>query len=537
MSYIINTTDGKQLVVLKDGTIDVSTTGLALFGKGYAGFGENLNENFVKLLENFAYTKAPSKKLKGQIWYDTLTNQIKVWNGSTFKPVGSSTVSINKPSNVNAGDMWFDSGNKQLYVYSGTVWQLIGPTTISGTGVTQVIPDSIRDSVGVYKSILKFTVDDQIVGIISRNQFTPLTGVPGFPEIFKGITLNSTSIVGVKLTGTATNAESLNGFTASDFLKSAEPETTNYQFTVASDSGILIGASSDGQLLVEGADVILQNNSSSGDIVFRVNRSGTPEVEAMTITGNTGHVSIPNLTVAGTFTVTGTQVIVESTTLSIEDNIIELNRNISSAAAMPNFSGLKVKRSASDLPTEENLYWVWDETFAYDGSTSNGNAGGAWTAFRDQGEIATPTLVDIRANIVHATSTSAQYADLAERYATDMPLEAGDVVILGGKQEITKSTQSYDNNVFGVVSEKPAFLMNKDAGNNDSHPMIALTGRVGVKVSGIGNRGDRIVSSDVPGVAMVATIDNCTAFNVLGRLIDNKYDSIITITECVIGVK
>lgn len=79
--------------------------------------------------------------------------------------------------------------------------------------------------------------------------------------------------------------------------------------------------------------------------------------------------------------------------------------------------------------------------------------------------------------------------------------------------------------------------MNKDAGNNDSHPMIALTGRVGVKVSGIGNKGDRIVSSDVPGVAMVATIDNCTAFNVLGRLIDNKYDSIITITECVIGVK
>ena len=71
MSYIINKTDGSKLITLKDGTVDIVTTDLALFGKGYAGFGERLNENFVKLLENFAYTKAPSKKVKGQLWYDT----------------------------------------------------------------------------------------------------------------------------------------------------------------------------------------------------------------------------------------------------------------------------------------------------------------------------------------------------------------------------------------------------------------------------------------------------------------------------------
>ena len=119
MSYTINKTDGTKLVVLKDGTVDISTTDLALFGKGYAGFGERLNENFVKILENFANTTAPAKKIKGQLWYDTLTNQIKVWNGSTFKPVGSSTVGTTRPTSVNAGDMWFDTGNGQLYVYSG----------------------------------------------------------------------------------------------------------------------------------------------------------------------------------------------------------------------------------------------------------------------------------------------------------------------------------------------------------------------------------------------------------------------------------
>jgi hypothetical protein len=538
MSYTINKTNGTKLVVLKDGTVDISTTDLALFGKGYAGFGERLNENFIKVLENFANTAAPAKKIKGQLWYDTLTNQIKVWNGSIFKPVGSSTVSTNRPSSANAGDMWFDTGNGQLYVYSGTGWQLIGPTTVSGTGVTQVIPDSVRDNVGVYKSLLKLVVDDQIVAIISREQFTPLTAITGFTTIYKGITMNSTSIVGAKFIGTATNSELFGGLTTNDFLRSNAAETTSYQFTIASDDGLLVGNSSDALLGVTGgSNVVLQNNTSNGNILFKVNKGGDTETTAMTITGSTGHVSIPNLTVAGRLTITGTQVVVETQTLSIEDNIIELNRNISSAAAMPSYSGLKVRRSDAAGGVNENLYWVWDETFADDGTTRYGNAGGAWTAFRDQGDIASPTLVDIRANIVHATSTAAQYADLAERYATDMPLESGDVVILGGSKEISKSTQELDHRVFGVVSEKPAFLMNKDAGNDDSHPMIALKGRTRVKVIGAGTAGDRIVSSQIPGVARVAQLNECTAFNVLGRLISDKYNALLELTECVVGVK
>ena len=151
--------------------------------------------------------------------------------------------------------------------------------------------------------------------------------------------------------------------------------------------------------------------------------------------------------------------------------------------------------------------------------------------------MSAPTLVDIRANIVHATSTTAQYADLAERYAADAPMQAGDVVILGGEQEITLCTTELDTRVFGVISEAPAFLMNKDAGNNDSHPMVALQGRVRVKVQGKGKKGDRIVSSSTAGVARVAELEECTAFNVLGRLIQDKYNTQIELTECVIGVK
>ena len=139
-------------------------------------------------------------------------------------------------------------------------------------------------------------------------------------------------------------------------------------------------------------------------------------------------------------------------------------------------------------------------------------------------------------NIVHATSTTAMYADLAERYEADCDTEVGDVVILGGNAEITKCKDELSNAVFGVISKSPAFLMNAQAGNNDSHPMVALKGRVMVKLQGTGKAGDRVVSAG-NGEARVAKPDECTAFNVLGRLIKHKYNEETALTECVIGVK
>ena len=206
---------------------------------------------------------------------------------------------------------------------------------------------------------------------------------------------------------------------------------------------------------------------------------------------------------------------------------------------MPSHTGLKVNRGETSSATEQNLYWVWDETFADDGTTLFGNAGGAWTAFKasdGDSELEAPTLVDIRANIVHATSTSAQYADLAERYEADCELAVGDVVILGGHAEITKCKDELSDDVFGVISESPAFLMNAQAGNNDTHPMVALKGRVFVKIKGKGEAGDRVVSAG-NGEAKVAPLDECTTFNTIGRLIKHKYNEETALTECVIGVK
>ena len=541
MAYVINNTSGATLVTLSDGTIDTTTTDLALFGKGYAGFGERLNENLVKLLENFSNTSAPANKQKGQLWYDSLNNQLKVWNGSKFKPVGSSTNATTAPTNANTGDFWFDTNNSQFYVYNSTAWTLIGPTTVSGSGVTQASAEVVADNVGVNKSILKFITNDAVVGIVSAEEFTPGTTISGFATIYKGITL-STAIASNKFTGTSTDADALGGVAAANYLRSNANDTTSGSLGILSDSGLTVGAGSDLTVTVSGTDVTVANTSSNGDILFTVNDGGVTKT-LMTLDGGDGQVTftdgaINNLRVSGNLTVDGTTTTVNTTTLTIEDNIIELNRNISTAAGMPNYSGLKVNRGFTSVATEQDLYWVWDETFADDGTTLHGNAGGAWTAFKSGGgdELSAPTLVDIRANIVHATSTSAQYADLAERYSADMQLSVGDVVILGGTQEITLCTKELDDAVFGVVSDKPAYLMNADAGNNDSHPMIALKGRVSVKISGTGQAGDRIVSAG-NGEARVANLEECTAFNTLGRLIQAKYSEQTELHECVIGVK
>jgi hypothetical protein len=385
-----------------------------------------------------------------------------------------------------------------------------------------------------------------VVGVISNLAFTPSATeenaaaliAAGFASVAQGIQLSST-VSNAKFRGTATDSDALGGVAVANFLRSDQNDSTTGHLEIQNDNGLRIGASNDIEMTMSGDNFTIANVTEDGNISFTVNDGGVTK-NVMTMTGSTGDITVTNdLRISGNLTIDGDTVTNNTSTLTVEDNIIELNRNVSSASGMPNFTGLKVNRGETSTATEQDLFWVWDETFADDGTTVYGNAGGAWTAFASGGgddELSAPTLVDIRANVVHATSTAAQYADLAERYEADCELTVGDVVILGGHAEITKCIKELDDAVFGVVSESPAFLMNAQAGNNDTHPMIALKGRVLVKLRGTGQAGDRVVSAG-NGEARVANIDECTAFNTLGRLIKHKYNEETALTECVIGVK
>ena len=149
----------------------------------------------------------------------------------------------------------------------------------------------------------------------------------------------------------------------------------------------------------------------------------------------------------------------------------------------------------------------------------------------------TPTLTIFGANgTVSGNQINANYADVAERFAADEELDAGTVVELGGTAEITKSMSPLSDNVFGVVSTRAAYLMNSGAGSNATHPPVAMTGRVPVKVIGIVHKGDRLVSAG-NGCARSAISGEATAFNVLGRSLDDKLTVNEGFVEAIVTIK
>ncbi|MDA9374128.1 hypothetical protein N9R43_01965 [bacterium] len=104
-------------------------------------------------------------------------------------------------------------------------------------------------------------------------------------------------------------------------------------------------------------------------------------------------------------------------------------------------------------------------------------------------------------NTIYGHTVEATYADLAERYASDAPYEPGTVLVFGGEAEVTTTTMLADTKVVGIVSTDPALKMNSAAGNDVTHPYIALKGRVPCKVIGKIEKGDLLVTSDNPGYA------------------------------------
>jgi len=116
---------------------------------------------------------------------------------------------------------------------------------------------------------------------------------------------------------------------------------------------------------------------------------------------------------------------------------------------------------------------------------------------------------------------NATYADLAERFAADAPYDSGTVVELGGDKEITAVKYELSEDVFGVISDSAAYLMNSGAGSDSTHPPVAVSGRVPVKVVGLVKKGERLVSAG-SGIARAAKPGEATAFNTIGRALADK---------------
>lgn len=472
MAYTINRTNGAVLTTVADGTID-STTDLTFIGKNYSGYGEILNENFVKLLENFSNTSQPASPISGQLWWDSSNNLLKVYTGTTFKVISGSTASASQPASATAGDLWFDTANAQLYVYSGSSWVLIGPSFTAGTGTSGAIVETVADTpFSSNHIVVKFYVNETVVGILSKDAaFTPSTSISGFSTINPGFQL-STAVTGATFNGNATNAQLLDNLDSTQFLRSDTNDTTTGILTVANDGGVTIGGDNDLTLTVSGSNTLISNATSDGDILFRVNKSVGGVTTTMTVDGATGYISV-----------------------------------ISPAAG-------------DDSTKIATTAWVSNEAFLLDGSnTITGDVLPTTNGTYDLGTV-TFKWNNVYANTLNGTAVEALYADLAERFEADAIYEPGTVVALGGIAEVTLADELSDD-VFGVISDKAAYVMNSGAGPDETHPKIAMTGRVPVRVVGEVTKGQRLVSAG-NGLARAAKPGEATAMNTIGRALVSK---------------
>ena len=491
MAYTINKTSGAILTTIADGTID-TTSDLTLIGKNYAGYGELQNENYVKLLENFANTTQPGSPIIGQLWFDTTNSNIKVYVSASagFKRLAAITSSTGTPTNNFTGDLWWDSDDKQLKAYDGSSFILVGPPATAGSGTSGAIVETVTDTPGgTSHVIISNYVSNTRVSIISKDStFTPASSIPGFSTILPGVNLASSgTIAGIQLTGTASNAALLDSLDSTQFLRSDTNDTTSGTLGVLNDTGLVIGVDSDLKASVSGADVSIQNQTSDGDIYIKVNDGGVTTT-ALTIDGAT------------------------STCLIASDPTTGL--------------GVATKSYVDNLVLTGNA-------LARDGSnTINGNILPDGNGTRNLGASLTK-FATVYANTFSGTSTQAQYADVAERFHADDVYAPGTVVALGGANEITKVAEDASEDVFGVVSEQPAHLMNAGAGTDETHPGIALQGRVPVQVQGKVNKGDRLISAG-NGLARAGSRNEITPFNVIGRALTTKTDDGVGVVEAVV---
>ena len=169
MPYTVNKTNNSaspNAYTVQDSVVNTETD-LSLIGKGYAGYGESIAENFLHLLENFSNTSSPTTPIIGQLWWDSTNAKLKVYNGTTFQTAGGNAPyqSI-APSALAQGDIWIDSDTGQLYFYNGSSSVLVGPPGATGTanGFTY---HTILDSADASQNITKWYNDGNLIAIIS----------------------------------------------------------------------------------------------------------------------------------------------------------------------------------------------------------------------------------------------------------------------------------------------------------------------------------------------------------------------------------
>lgn len=270
--YKLYKTNGELFISLTDGAYNTDT-GLKFIGRNFIEYGEVQNQNFLRLLENFASDLPPGESIgfapiPGQLWYDSDNNRLRVYDGTNFINVSESNVSSTAPTDSKTGDQWWDTTNKQLKVNDGTQWVLINPPYTTSQGKSGSIVETVTDGSSVTHTVVNTYTNNQLISVASYDPTFVTGAYDQFTTISPGITLASNVI----LNGTALNALQLGGSWANTF-----PRTT-----VRTD--FLSDLSVAGNLILGNANVRYSGNTLS---IVNAITNGNIDVYVNTISGNT----------------------------------------------------------------------------------------------------------------------------------------------------------------------------------------------------------------------------------------------------------
>jgi hypothetical protein len=565
MAYQVDKFNGQFFVSVEDGTIDTSSD-LRFVGKNYAGYGEVQNENFLHLMENFANTTAPPKQVTGQIWFDTANRKLKFYDGVKWKLAGGAEVSPTAPSGLTTGDFWWDNSAKQLYAYTGTEFTLVGPESSPELGASTIIAAVVKGTVSTAvgpHTILQVFADDKVIGIYSKTAFTldnSQNPIEDFSVIKKGFTL-AKSQTGIstddyKLWGTASNADKLGGFNASDYIRTGD---SSFPGEVAfSDPGFTVGDGNDLRVRVENGDEVVIENRLGNPITFKITVTESTDERSVMVVQSTGVVPgddsvyslgtpllrwsnlyatsiIGNVTGNLTGNTTGVhvgnvlasdnQIMINGTTKQIGyagANLVgTLTGSVTgSAASATNSSKLNdlnpsvsvVGSGVATIPVRDTVGNIYanqfigtvektDKTLI---DAANTVVDPTWsgstvsTQYRTAKLLATPYSIAARDASANITANIFNGTATAARYADLAEKYLADqeyetgTVVIIGGDAEVTACTA-GSRAIGVVSANPAYMMNSEL---EGGIYIALKGRVPVKVIGAVKKGDRLTAGN-----------------------------------------
>ena len=369
MTYTVTKTNGSILTQVADGVLDQTTTDITLIGKNSSGYGNYIANNFVRLLENFANITQPIRPITGQLWFDTTENRLKVYDGTIFKVSGGTIISNTAPSGITAGDLWIDSTRQQLYFNDGTSTKLAGPIYTASQGITGFQSADVLDTNGINHTILYLYVAQTLLGIFSKDNFTPATAITGFTgSITTGF--NVGTYTGIKFSTPTTQADYLlapdgSHKTATNFLSTTDSSSTTGTITIQNTTPLVLGVGANTE--IDTTSTLFQIKSNSVNQNFGINTLNNSGLQnSLFINTASQYVGIyttspqatldvnGNCIIEGNLTVKGNSLTVSTTVINISDKYITLGQVASPTDTTADGGGIQV----AGTTTKSFLYGV-----------------------------------------------------------------------------------------------------------------------------------------------------------------------------------